>query len=79
MRVSPQVLGLTDYSLWPEAKAVRHCAQQHSSVRRKLSALAKQHLRGMLHVGVMEELDDSITSLAVSSSIYKGSEKVFSC
>ena len=60
-----QVLGLTDYSVWPEARAVRSCAQQHGSVRRKLGVLARQHLRSMLHVGVMEELADSISSLAV--------------
>lgn len=66
MCLVPQVLGLTEYSQWPEAKAVRHCAQQHAGVRRKLTDLAKQHLRRMLHVGVMEELDDSLASLAVS-------------
>lgn len=62
-------MGLTQFSQWPEAKAVRHCAQQHAGVRRKLTDLGKQHLRGMLHVGVMEELDDSIASLAVSAAL----------
>ena len=64
----PQVLGLTEYSQWPEAKAVRQCAQQHGSVRRKLSALAQKRLRAMMHVGVMERMDDSITSLAVGGA-----------
>ena len=64
----PQVLGLTEYSQWPEAKAVRQCAQQRRGVRRKLSSLAQKRLRAMMHVGVTEELDDSIMSLAVGGA-----------
>ena len=61
------MLGLTSYSHWPEAKAVRHCALQHAGARQKLLALAKQHLKGMLHVGLMEQIDASVASLAVSA------------
>ena len=63
------MLGLTSYSHWPEAKAVRHCALQHAGVRVKLTALAKQHLKGMLHVGLMEQIDASIASLAVGAAL----------
>ena len=47
---------------------MRHCALQHAGARKKLLDLAKQHLRSMLHVGLMEQLDASVASLAVSAA-----------
>ncbi len=63
-----QVLGITNYSHWPEAPAVRTCAQQNPLLQRKLTRAAEKRLRGFLHVGLMERLDDSIASMAVSAT-----------
>ena len=65
--VCVQVLGITNYSHWPEAPAVRRCAQRDPILQRKLTRAAEKRLRGFLHVGLMERLDDSIASMAVSS------------
>ena len=63
---SLQVLGITNYSHWPEAPAVRRCAQQDPVLQQKLTRAAEKRLRGFLHVGLMERLDDSIASMSVS-------------
>ena len=61
------MLGITNYSHWPEAHAVRTCAQQDPLLQRKLTRAAEKRLRGFLHVGLMERLDDSIASMSVSA------------
>ena len=63
-----QVLGLTSYSHWPEAAALRACARTSVSARERLQAVARARLESMVHVGIMEELDLSIASLAVCAS-----------
>lgn len=64
--LAAQVLGITNYSHWPEARAVRRCAQRDAYVQRTLTRAAEKRLRGFLHVGLMERLDDSIASMSVS-------------
>ncbi len=46
---------------------MRACAQQDPLLQRKLTRAAEKRLRGFLHVGLMERLDDSIASMAVSA------------
>lgn len=64
--VAMQVLGLTNYSHWPEAAIVRACSQQSSAAQELLTSLAISKLREFTHVGLMERLDDSVAALAVS-------------
>jgi hypothetical protein len=64
-----QVLGITNYSHWPEAHAVRACALHDPLLQRKLTRAAERRLRGFLHVGLMERLDDSIASLSVRDTV----------
>lgn len=61
-----QVLGLTSYSHWEEAVEVRRCAQESGPAEDLLASLAVKKLKGFVHVGLMERLDDSIAALAVS-------------
>ena len=63
--LAAQVLGVTNYSHWPEAHTVRRCAQEDPLLQRKLTRAAEKRLRRFLHVGLMERLDDSIASLSV--------------
>ena len=45
---------------------MRRCAQQDPVLQQKLTRAAEKRLRGFLHVGLMERLDDSIASMSVS-------------
>ena len=72
----PQILGITSYSHWPEAVALRECARNSSAVQRRLLQMAEGRLRRMLHVGLMEELDLSIASLAVSCAAGRLAERL---
>ena len=47
---------------------MRRCALQDPLLQRKLTRAAEKRLRGFLHVGLMERLDDSIASLSVRNT-----------
>ena len=64
-RLGLQVLGLTSYSHWAEAGALRACARASPAVRARLLSVALGRLESMVHVGLMEQLDLSVASLAV--------------
>lgn len=64
-----QLLGLTQYSHWKEAFALRSCVRSSAAVRSKLLEAAQTRLRSLAHVGVTEELYLSIATLAASLSI----------
>ena len=59
-----QVLGITNYSSWPAAGALRECFFRDGAVRAALGELAKDRLRSMHHVGLQERLNSSVASLA---------------
>ena len=61
-----QVLGLTNYSRWQDAAAVRTCMAASPAVGQQLLPLAVSSLRKFVHVGVTERLYDSIQSLAAT-------------
>lgn len=64
-----QLLGLTQYSHWEEASALRSCVRSSAAIRFKLLKAAQLRLRSLAHVGITEELDLSIATLAASLSI----------
>jgi len=59
-----QILGLTNYSHWKSATALRKCFFEDLDSRKRLVGIAKQRLRSMLHVGLTENLDHSVASMA---------------
>lgn len=61
-----QVLGLTNYSMDPEASELRHCIMRDRKTAEIALDFAKERLRGMWHVGTYETLRPSLTSLAAS-------------
>lgn len=61
-----QVLGVTNYSHWKEAAAVRSCMQGSASTQQLLLSLSLKQLQQFVHVGVLDMLDESIAALAVS-------------
>ena len=61
-----QVLGLTQYSHWPEATQVRRCIQRWPQLQAQASQMARKRLHTFLHVGLTEQLELSILTLAVS-------------
>ena len=63
-----QVLGITNTSLWAEAAALRACFFDDARSRKRLLNLAKSRLRQMHHVGLTEDLDQSVASLAAGLS-----------
>ncbi len=64
-----QVLGLTSYSHWPEASRLRECVRMYPVMRQRLQQIAVGRVKSMLHVGLMEELHLSISSLAVRAAV----------
>lgn len=61
---STQVLGLTNYSRWPEAPDLRACVRSNGVAREMLLQLAVRRLRSMAHVGLTERLQESVLSMA---------------
>ncbi len=59
-----QILGLTNYSHWQSANALRSCFFKDADSHKRLLDIAKQRLRSMLHVGLTENLDHSVASMA---------------
>lgn len=65
-----QLLGLTNNSYWPGAAALRRCFFDDPSIQRPLLDIAKRRLRhAVLHVGLTEQLSDSVSSLAAALGI----------
>lgn len=62
----PQMLGLTNYSRWADAGALRACAAADEPAAERLQAAALARLRALAHVGLTERLEESIASLAAS-------------
>lgn len=62
----PQILGLTNYSAWPEHNEGRRCVFEDVATREALLGVALQRLVKMKHVGLTERLDESIQSLAAT-------------
>ena len=62
------MVGATNYTHWEAAHAVRACASSGSSGRaqQQLQEAAIARLETFAHVGLMEDLDGSILSLAAS-------------
>lgn len=61
-----QLLGLTNYSRWEHAKELRQCLFSDTQAKKQLVQIAKDRLTTMLHVGITEDLDRSIASLAAA-------------
>jgi hypothetical protein len=59
-----QILGLTNYSHWKSAPALRKCFFEDIDSHKRLVEIAKQRLKSMLHVGLTENLDQSVASMA---------------
>ena len=80
---SLQLLGLTNYSHWEEAGALRQCMFRYESVRKNLSNRALELLPKLKHVGLTEKLYDSVRSLAaelkirMTSTAYRSPPKQF--
>ena len=58
------MLGLTNYSHDPSAALLRGCLRSDPGAQHAALDLAKERLRGMLHVGVFERLHASLGTLA---------------
>ena len=65
-----QVLGLTNYSRWQDAGAVRACLADSPALGQKLLPLALASLRKFAHVGCTEQLVASIQSLAATMGMH---------
>ena len=61
-----QVLGITNHSQWAEAGALRACMAASAAAREQLQAAALGRLEAFAHVGITEQLDESIVSLAAA-------------
>ena len=61
-----QVLGLTNYSRWSDAAAVRACMAESTDLASSLMPAALASLQKFVHVGVTEQLEASIKSLAAT-------------
>lgn len=59
-----QVLGVTNYSHWRDTDLLRSCAAESQQTQKALRKMALQRLDSFAHVGVMEDLENSILSLA---------------
>jgi hypothetical protein len=67
-----QVLGLTSYSRWADAAALRRCAAADGGAAGRLQAAALGRLAGLAHVGLTERLQESVASLAASMDLRMG-------
>ena len=60
------MLGLTNYSRWSDAAAVRACMAESADLGSSLLPAALASLQKFVHVGVTEQLEASIQSLAAT-------------
>jgi hypothetical protein len=61
-----QVLGLTNYSHWPQAPQLRACLFGRPEVRRELLDVAEKRLSKFAHVGTTGRLRDSVEAAAAA-------------
>lgn len=61
-----QVLGISNTSFWEEASDLRYCFMHHHESRRRMLEMAKEKMSQMSHVGLQDELHESVASLAAS-------------
>jgi hypothetical protein len=66
--MSLQVLGATNYTHWADAHRVRACSGA-GRLQRQLQEAAIARLSTFAHVGIMEDLDASMLSLAASMGL----------
>lgn len=66
--MSLQVLGATNYTHWADAHRVRACSGA-GRLQRQLQEAAIARLGTFAHVGIMEDLDGSMLSLAASMGL----------
>ena len=66
-----QVLGTTNYTHWKEGHGVRACSGS-GRLQEELQAAAIARLDTFAHVGIMEDLEGSILSLAASMGLKLG-------
>ncbi len=63
-----QVLGATNYTHWKDGHGVRACSGS-AGLQEELQAAAIARLDTFAHVGIMEDLEGSILSLAASMGL----------
>ena len=63
-----QVLGATNYTHWKDGHGVRACSGS-GRLQQELQAAAVARLDTFAHVGIMEDLEGSILSLAASMGL----------
>lgn len=63
------MLGITNYSHWRDTDQLRSCAASSQQTGEALQKLALQRLETFAHVGVMEDLENSIVSLAALTGL----------
>lgn len=61
-----QLLGISNTSFWNEAPSLRRCFFENEDARKELLEMAKRKLSQMLHVGLQDDLNESVASLAAS-------------
>lgn len=59
-----QVLGITNYSYWDNHAELRSCVWGDPAARQAMLDATMRRLKAMKHVGITEELDDSVLSMA---------------
>lgn len=74
----PQILGLTNYSAWPEHALGRECIAEDAASQEALGAVALRRLVNMKHVGLTERLDESVASLAATLGALRASPRTAS-
>ena len=69
---SRQVLGVTNYSHWGDANAMRSCIWGSDSVRQHMVDFAINRIDKFMHVGVTDRLMDSAAAAGVSRGAAAG-------
>ena len=63
-----QVLGVTNYSHWGDASAMRYCLWQSDSVRDHMLEVAIKRIEKFMHVGVTNRLGESVAAAGVGNT-----------
>ena len=64
-----QLLGISNYSFWEDAKELRECFFEDPASKERLGKLAVERLRNSGHAGLTERLDESVSALAATLKI----------
>jgi hypothetical protein len=64
--LSPQVLGLTNYSHWQGAAQLRSCIVKDAAIGQELLDFALKRIEKFTHVGATDKLFESVESAAAS-------------